>query len=136
MDEAIVGCTFLFYTFFSFFQVPLLITLLILAHMALPVFHAFSIYIIYCFYKIHICIEVEPSAENGLTIHQTDPTKIVSDSAASLLSNGQDETTNIFGRDPQKPRLCYKCQMAYDENEDYLYRCTSTPLLRPIETTC
>jgi len=35
--------------------VPMLITLLILAHMALPVFHAFSYYIVYSFFKVHIC---------------------------------------------------------------------------------
>jgi hypothetical protein len=35
--------------------VPMLITLLVLAHMALPLFHAFSYYVIYSFYQIHVC---------------------------------------------------------------------------------
>jgi hypothetical protein len=112
----------------------MLITLLILAHMALPVFHAFSIYIVYCFYKIHICGVLGYSEENGLAAHPGSSAQVASNSGAPLLQNMYE--ANTLGRDLQKPRLCQKCQLAYDENGAAMYRCTSTPLLKPIETTC
>ncbi len=113
----------------------MLITLLILAHMALPVFHAFSIYIVYCFYKIHICGAFGYTKENGIRAHQGNAAQGGSNFGDPLLLNMHDGN-NTLGRDLQKPRLCQKCQLAYDENGGSMYRCMSTPLLEPIETTC
>ena len=124
--------------------VPMLITLLILAHMALPVFHAFSYYIVYSFFKVHICdiygagaqgvrmagngSGAGPSASNGANMN------------APLLENHDtvvyEGATMCRGGGQYKPRLCQKCQLAYEENGGAIYRCTSTPLLKPIETTC
>ncbi len=42
--------------------VPMLITLLILAHMALPVFHAFSFYVVWSFFRIHVCPSYQEAA--------------------------------------------------------------------------
>ena len=122
----------------------MLITLLILAHMALPVFHAFSFYVVYSFFKINICDIYNtqgagaragavgaPSGSNGGAIDapllgQHD--SVVYESATVGRCGG--------GGGLYKPRLCLKCQLAYEENGGAIYRCTSTPLLKPIETTC
>ena len=45
--------------------VPMLITLLILAHMALPVFHGFSYYVVYSFFRIHIIDAYSEAARGG-----------------------------------------------------------------------
>lgn len=125
--------------------VPMLITLLILAHMALPVFHAFSYYIVYSFFKVHICdiyglgaqgvrmagvgTGGAPTASNGGTLNapllEHQDTVVYEGTATMSRAGGQ-----------YKPRLCQKCQLAYEENGGAIYRCTSTPLLKPIETTC
>jgi hypothetical protein len=107
--------------------VPMLITLLILAHMALPLFHAGSYYFVYAFFKAEFC-----SSERATPGEPTAPT----------LSNGGAPTPE--NRDtlaakpalPAKPRLCQKCQLAFEEKGGAIFRSSSTPLLKPIETTC
>ena len=119
--------------------VPMLITLLVLAHMALPVFHAFSFYVIYCFFKIHICDIYSEGARLGAANAPSRSDGGAHD--APLLLNHdtivyETATMGRCGGGQGKPRLCLKCQMAYEENGGAIYRCTSTPLLKPIETTC
>ena len=107
--------------------IPLLIAILILAHLLLPVFHGYSFLVVYSYYRLYICPtqEVLAAARAGNTHSSAPPL----DDVDGMLKS----------REGQGSRLCQKCQMATlngGENGLGGDRCTSTPLLKPIETTC
>jgi hypothetical protein len=114
--------------------IPLLIVILILAHILLPVFHGCSFMVVYSYYRLAIC----PSAE-ALAAARAGNTH----SSAPIVH--YDEEYNNGGIKPGgggHHRLCQKCHLASQEvgeNGGMTVidgRCTSTPLLKPIETTC
>jgi len=107
--------------------IPLLIAILILAHLLLPVFHGYSFLVVYSYYRWNICPsqEVLAAARAGNTHSSAPPL--------------DDVDGMVKAREGQGSRLCHKCQHAQvgnGENGLGPDRCTSTPLLKPIETTC
>lgn len=113
--------------------IPLLIAILILAHLLLPVFHGFSLVIVYSYYRLYInpSQEMIVAARQGTTHSSATPVNYDDDQykASAPARAGSSATGH--------PRLCQKCQLAYEENGGVVIdRCTSTPLLKPIETTC
>lgn len=102
--------------------IPLLIAILILAHLLLPIFHGFSFILVFSYYRLYVCPTQEAilAARAGNTHSSAPPIHY------------DDEYND--GIKPH-PRLCQKCQLSLAEN-GVDPRCTSTPLLKPIETTC
>ena len=107
--------------------IPVLVFILIVAHLLLPVFHGYSFLVVYSYYRLYVnpSQEVLAAARAGNTHSSAPPL---------------DDVDGIKAREGQGSRLCQKCQMAtlgtHGENGGIQDRCTSTPLLKPIETTC
>jgi len=117
--------------------VPLLIAILILAHLLLPVFHGFSFIIVYSYYRLYInpSQDVLAAARAGTTHSSATPPNYADDDykASAPARAG----SSAAGERAGHPRMCIKCQLAtLDENGVVVDRCSSTPLLKPIETTC
>jgi len=115
--------------------IPLLIAILILAHLLLPVFHGFSFIVVYSYYRLYInpSQEIIAASRAGITHSSATPVTYDEDYKASAPTRAG---SSASGRN--HPRLCQKCQYAMGENGQAIVteRCTSTPLLKPIETTC
>ena len=114
--------------------IPLLILILIIAHLMLPVFHGFSFILVYSYYRLYVnpsSQEFIAAARAGTTHNSATPINYADeDYKASAPSRG---TGSSAGH-----RLCQKCQSRQSgENGGVVVdRCSSTPLLKPIETTC
>ena len=95
---------------------PLLTGTMILVHIFLPVFHAYSFYVVYSYL-------------NG-------PSERYYGASAPAMGNGNGANGGAMNGGGQKKcgNLCQKCQLAAVENG--ANRCSSTPLIKPIETTC
>jgi len=104
--------------------IPLLIAILILAHLLLPLFHGFSFILVFSYYRLYVnpSQEAIAAARAGVT-HSSAPPMLFEE--------------ELNGIKPHS-RLCQKCHhmAALQENGGIETRCTSTPLLKPIETTC
>jgi len=114
--------------------IPLLILILIIAHLMLPVFHGFSFILVYSYYRIY----VNPSqaaiaaARAGTTHNSATPINYGDEDYKASAPRGG------TGSSAGHHRLCQKCQSRQSgENGGVVVdRCSSTPLLKPIETTC
>ena len=113
---------------------PLLTLLLIIAHLMLPVFHGFSLVLVYSYYRIYVnpSAEAIAAARAGTTHNSATPINYGDEDYKASAPRGG--TGSSAGH-----RLCQKCQSRTSgENGGVINndRCTSTPLLKPIETTC
>merc|ERR1719510_1663600 len=105
--------------------VHLLTMILIIAHLSLPVFHGFSFILVFSYYRLYVCPSQEAimAARAGVT-HSSAPPIMYDDEFND-------------GIKPPHPRLCQNCAKHMHMAENGVGdRCTSTPLLKPIETTC
>jgi len=113
---------------------PLLTLLLIIAHLMLPVFHGFALVLVYSYYRIYVnpSAEAIAAARAGTTHNSATPINYGDEDYKASAPRGG--TGSSAGH-----RLCQKCQSRTSgENGGVINndRCTSTPLLKPIETTC
>ena len=113
--------------------IPLLILILIIAHLMLPVFHGFSFILVYSYYRLYVnpSQEVIAAARAGTTHNSATPINYGDEDYKATAPRGG--TGSSTGH-----RLCQKCQSRQSgENGGVVVdRCSSTPLLKPIETTC
>jgi len=114
--------------------IPLLIVILIFAHLMLPVFHGFSLVLVYSYYRIYInpSQEAIAAARAGTTHNSATPINYTEEDYKASAPRGG------TGSSLEK-RLCQKCQSRQSHGENggvVVDRCSSTPLLKPIETTC
>ena len=117
---------------------PVLHAMLIISHFLIPILHALSFYVVYSFYK---CRHIYLRNQNHDNIGGQGLFGNVTPSCPDM--GGRRSVTPMIQDQviPYKPKLCQKCQHAFQENGPngvvYTNRCQE-PLLeeQPIETTC
>ena len=101
---------------------PLLTTVMILVHILLPVFHAYSWYVIYSY--------LNGPRTRGLPLANAPS---IAGSTAAL--NGH-QVKAKSGHQCQKCQLAKAMEAGNGNGHGANNRCASTPLIKPIETTC
>ena len=115
--------------------VHLLTMILIIAHLTLPVFHGFSFILVFSYYRLYVnpSQEAIAAARAGTTHNSATPINYGDEDYKASAPRGG------TGSSAGHHRLCQKCQSRQSHGENggvVIDRCSSTPLLKPIETTC
>lgn len=108
---------------------PVLMSIMILVHIFLPIFHGYSFYVVYSYLNspLELYNRVMRAEGNGAS----------APSAAMAAANGKNGVNGGAGGGGCG-KLCQKCQRSQGVAEMGVNgtRCSSTPLIKPIETTC